>query len=44
MAASQDYINALLDNPREILAVEIKDWIDPTPSTARLRLSRLVSL
>ncbi len=27
--ADQDYIDALIANPRETLSVEIKDWIDP---------------
>lgn len=29
MAVDQEYIDALLANPRESLNVEIKDWIDP---------------
>ncbi len=38
MAANQEYIDALLANPRESLTVEIKDWIDPRSAHGQAKI------
>lgn len=40
MAASQEYIDGLVANPRESLTVEIKDWIDPRSDHGRAKIVR----
>ncbi len=40
MAVSQDYIDALLSNPREGLNVEIKDWIEPRSVHGQAKIVR----
>ena len=38
MAVDQEYIDALLANPREGLTVEIKDWIDPRSAHGQAKI------
>jgi len=40
MTVNQDYIDALLANPRESLDVEIKDWIDPHSAHGQAKIVR----
>lgn len=40
MAVEQEYIDALLANPRESLTVEIKDWIDPHSEHGQAKIVR----
>ncbi len=40
MPVSQDYIEGLIANPRESLAVEFKDWIDPNSARGQDKIVR----
>lgn len=40
MTVDQEFIDALITNPRESLTVEIKDWIDPSSAHGQAKIIR----